>query len=473
MLFRRLALALLVILFAVNVYRAATQAIAVDEAFAWQKMLSGSWRVMFNSFDACHHFLYTYLSWVSIHLFGVSAFTLRVPALLAGALYFAAVYRISLWLFGASWRLLLAMAALSLNPYILDFLSAARGYGLALACLLWALFETCRAVSTPAAHLVRAALWLSFSVASNLTFLFPSLALVTVTLAASPAARRAGLRYLAAFAVPAGALIAFPLSHAKRDNFYYGSTKFEDTWNSLAQGSLLYPPPAFLPAAWQAHYHAMAAQIVHFMPWIVAALAIPFAFALAGAVRARFQNLNPAPATLLVSGATLAVTAAGLLAAHWMFALVFPIDRTGLYLIPLVTLTALAAAGGPLLPRAFQAALVLAVVLFAAAFHTTYYRDWPYCRALKPMLAMAAADRPGGATVRLGGSFVFEPPLNFYRETQHLAWYAPVVRADPDAPADFYFLFDEDLGVVSRNHLRVLFQDPVSLATLAAPENGP
>ena len=469
MLFRRVALALLALLLAVNVYRAATQAIAIDEAFAWQKMLAGSWRLMFHTFDACHHFLYTYLSRLSIHLLGVSAFSLRLPALLAGALYFAAVYRISLWLFGSSWRLLLAVAALSLNPYILDFLSAARGYGLAMACLLWALYETLRAVSSSPAHLPRAALWLSFSVASNLTFLFPSLALVTVTLAASAVARRLALRYLAAFLVPAAALIALPLSHAQRDNFYYGSTKFEDTWNSLAQGSLLYPPPAFLPQAWQAPYHALVAQIVHVMPWTLAVLAIPFAFAFLRAARARFQNLDPASVTLLLSASTLAVTVAGLLTAHWLFALVFPIDRTGLYLIPLVTLTALAAAAGPFLPRAFQAALVVFVVLFAAAFHTTYYRDWPYCRSLKQMLSLAAAARPAGAVVHLGGSFVFEPSLNFYRETQHLAWYAPVLRADPDARADFYFLFDEDLAVIPRNHLRVLYQDPISLATLAAP----
>ncbi len=469
MLSRRLALALLALLLAVNVYRAATQAIAVDEAFAWQKMLSGSWRAMFDTFDACHHFLYTYLSWISIHLLGVSAFSLRLPALLAGALYFAAVYRLSLWLFGSSWRLLLAVAALSLNPYILDFLSAARGYGLAMACLLWALYETLRAVSSPPAHLPRAALWLSFGVASNLTFLFPSLALVTVTLTASPLARRAALRYLAAFLLPAAALIALPLSHARRDSFYYGSTKFEDTWNTLAQGSLLCSQPAFLPPTWQAPYHSLVAQIVHLMPWTIAALALPFAYALFAAARARFQNLDRASATLLLSASTLAVTVGGLLAAHWIFALLYPMDRTGLYLIPLVTLTALAAAAGPLLPRAFQAAVVLFIVLFAAAFHTTYYRDWPYCRPLKQMLSLAAASRPAGAIVHLGGSFVFEPPLNFYRETQHLAWYAPVVRADPNAPADFYFLFDEDLAVIPRHRLRVLFQDPVSLATLAAP----
>ena len=469
MLYRRVALSFLAFLAAVNVYRAATQAIAVDEAFAWQKMLNGSWRLMFLTFDACHHFLYTYLSWLSIHALGVSAFSLRLPALLAGVLYFAAVYRVSLWLFGSSWRLLLAVAALSLNPYILDFLSAARGYGLAMACLLWAFHETFQAFSSAPARLLRAALWLSFGVASNLTFLFPSLALVTVTLAASPLARRMAFRYLAAFLIPAAALIAVPLSHAKRDNFYYGSTKFEDTWNSLAEGSLLYPAPAILPPAWQSPYHSLVAQIVHFMPWVVAALGIPFAFALFRAARARFQNPDSANLALLLSASTLAVTVAGLLAAHWIFALVFPMDRTGIYLIPLVTLSALAAAAGPLWPRAFQAALLLFLALFAAGFHTTYYRDWPYCRSLKQMLALAAAARPIGATVRLGGSFVFEPSLNFYRQTKHLSWYSPVLRADPNAPADFYFFFDEDLAVIPRNHLRVLFQDSVSSAALAAP----
>src|SRR5579863_4417692 len=60
---------------------------------------------------------------------------------------------------------------------------------------------------------------------------------------------------------------------------------------------------------------------------------------------------------LLLASSTLAIIVTGLLAAHWRFALLYPMDRTGLHLIPLVPL--------------------------AAAFHTTYYRDWPYCRSLK------------------------------------------------------------------------------------------
>ncbi|RPI15062.1 MAG: hypothetical protein EHM65_04290, partial [Acidobacteriales bacterium] len=122
--YRRAAIILLIVVFSVNVFRAWTQSITADEAFTHGLFLGGFWDALFNSFDACHHVLHTILCKLSISLFGLSEFTLRIPSLLGGVLYLLAAFRLSRHLFGEGPLFLLSTGLLSLNPLILDMLSA-------------------------------------------------------------------------------------------------------------------------------------------------------------------------------------------------------------------------------------------------------------------------------------------------------------------------------------------------------------
>lgn len=83
-----------------------------------------------------------------------------------------------------------AVAALSLNPFVLDLLSAARGYGPALA----------------------------FSVSANLTFLFPNAALALLFASMLKVKRAPPKPVLLQFClpglVPAAAILAWPLRTA-------------------------------------------------------------------------------------------------------------------------------------------------------------------------------------------------------------------------------------------------------------------
>src|ERR1043166_2746556 len=98
----RLAVVFLVSLFAVNVYRALTQAVVCDEAFSYRLFLSRKPRLLFTTFDANYHVLHTWLTYASVKALGISAITLRIPSLAACILYFTAVYRISRRWFGTT-----------------------------------------------------------------------------------------------------------------------------------------------------------------------------------------------------------------------------------------------------------------------------------------------------------------------------------------------------------------------------------
>jgi hypothetical protein len=141
---RYVALALLAALVAANCYRAATQSLTHDEALTWGLYLAGPAARIFDFYDPNHHFLGTLLEKFITSVFGFSELALRLPSLAAGALYFLVACRLSVFLFGEGLLFLLTVAVLSAHPLVLDFLVAARGYGLALALFLWGLFELLR-----------------------------------------------------------------------------------------------------------------------------------------------------------------------------------------------------------------------------------------------------------------------------------------------------------------------------------------
>jgi len=72
-------------------------------------------------------------------------------------------------------------------------------------------------------------------------------------------------------------------------------------------------------------------------------------------------------------------------------------------------------------------------------------------------------------SIRVGGSWVFEPTLNFYRVTNHYDAWQPSVRQKSTDAADFYVLTNTDRDVVKTLNLRVLLDDPVSKSILAVP----
>ncbi len=112
---------LLALIFVVNVYRAATQSITHDEAYTYLLFVSGTWSEVFSVYTANHHILHTFLVKLSIDTFGLSELTMRIPSLLGGLLYLVTSYRLVSLLFDRFGPRLLALALLTLNPYVAHF----------------------------------------------------------------------------------------------------------------------------------------------------------------------------------------------------------------------------------------------------------------------------------------------------------------------------------------------------------------
>jgi hypothetical protein len=514
--FRAAALVLLAALSATNFYRAATQSMVHDEALTWDLYLAGPASAIFQFYSPNHHFLATILFRISTTFFGNSELAMRLPAVLAGAWFFWTVFQLCGLVFGEGWWFLLGCAVLTLNPILLDFLVAARGYGLAMAGLFWALFQMLawfqesgfngRSHAIPEQQLRKrfwkAALGCSIAVAANLTLLFPAAVLavafcvlvlrsrenaapaVAPVPPASSKTRKKGKKprpeaarqqtssyaLLLHFVVPVIALaiaflLAAPIDLARSQDFYAGTATAKESLRNLVDVSFAYGP---------------SDGALHGIEQIWSKLALIFlpVMALAGlfivSLTARPWRSMVALATWLAS-LTVVGSAILLLAVHLLTGLPYPVDRTGIYFVPLASLAALGLArmltetSGLRRWTGIATAIVLGsfALEFAAQWNVNSFLVWRYDADTKRIFEMLQAAPKPASPIRLGVSWQLEPSLNYYRESRKATWMATVERDGFDGVRQFYAALAQDQNTPPWPKLKQIYKGRISGTALA------
>jgi len=166
-------------LFAVTAYRASNLSMTHDESGTYMFFIQenvmdyfhqkGLWR------SANNHLLNTMGMQMSVDTFGQSDLTVRLPNVLACLLYLMSLLGIIKLCF-KRWEVqVLAFALLALNPFLNDFFSLARGYGMSVGFQLFALYQFISFFKKQKSiHLVLAYLGLglaSLSLFTNLLFI--------------------------------------------------------------------------------------------------------------------------------------------------------------------------------------------------------------------------------------------------------------------------------------------------------------
>ncbi len=461
-------MALLAVIAVANVYRAATLSIVCDEAFTWAGFLSQPVEKLITTFDAGHHVLHTYLCRISLALFGLSEFAIRIPSLLGGFLYLTAVYRICRRVFQRSRLFLLAVACLTLSPYIQDYMSMARGYGLALALTFLGIDFLIRALQGEGRAFAPAGVCFGLSVAANLTFATPNAALSLAAAALLP--RHRFTEWLDHFAIP-GIVSAFvplvlPLSHVEKDSFYVGAKTLFESLQSLTL--------AWLVPNWDG---------MTLLPWsafdLVAATALPgllLIILVAAVGELRSSSGRPVTASgllLSITGCGMALCVALLIAAHYFAGLLYPINRTALYLVPILTLAGLAA-----IDRArfsFAAAGVVLAALCATQYaiqsKTSHYSDARPHAGTERMVQVIRDRRRGdsGKMFRAAVDWTLLPGMKFYKAKYRMDWFEPEDRREIKGPVDYAALIPPEAAAAKELGFQTVYRDSISEAVLAIP----
>jgi hypothetical protein len=421
-------------LVAVSLYRAVTQSVTPGEAWNYNHYIAPPWAEAFSRSDINNHVLNTLLVRISTARLHVTELVLRLPALLAGVLYLWVVYRMARRWFGGGVAFLAMIGLLTLNPLVIDALSEARGYGMALACWMWALeliLESLESFSAQKLNL--SAMCLGLSVVASLAFLAPAIALLAVWLLWSRGRVPVLIAFLTAFV-----LLVIPLNHAEWKTLAVGATSLRQTVNELTALSLGTSLKVF----------GAAARV---------ALALLTLFGLAAAVRHwRRQD----GALVAFTGTTLALTLVFLMAAHTWLHTPFP-QQGAIYLIPLTVLPVTAAILKGKNKTAQIAYLTLSGLLLARYLSEFPIGEYAAGREFAGGRAMVKTlrEKVGRGSARIGVSPSVEPIMNYYR-TRYRQGNWQLTEFQPLAgPYDYYVLTSAEAALIEQRHLHIVYRD--------------
>jgi hypothetical protein len=511
-LWRVLAWCVLAFAFGITVYRAKTQAIAHDEATTYTYFLDGGvYHVL--SYNPANHVLFTILAKPFVWVLGVTEFTLRTPSLFGAAAYLIATCLLCARLFGDGLLLPVSVALLCLNPQILDFLPAARGYCLGLACLAIAMYILTRLLDRGDFALAdknwrwgcaMASVFLALSVAASFTNIVPAACLTlsfsVVALGGFSGFKKLGdprLRVLAQYlifpGVATGVGILWPfLIQARPAHVEINMGGAADALHNTFNASFLYKWTddvhsslgAIPPAAGSWPQRISDAGVYFLLPLLFCFVALGVLIASRGAAGVRTkQNAQCS----LYTGAAIACVACIFLL-HVAAGINYPFSRYCLFLIPLFTIGVLLS-GREIharAPRVYLKAAGLAIVAmvlfdYALSIQTYYFRYNAYDEISRDIFEAIAKDAEPRdlKNVRVGGTWWYEPEINFYRRRYKAEWLLPYDIKDrsyfwetPNSltPPDYdYFVFipASDPVLTSRS-FRTIFHDDKTKVTIIA-----
>jgi hypothetical protein len=486
-------LLLLAALFAIvwAVARACLQSITMDEAQTYLFFVAPPqiWYPFPNN-----HVLNTLLIWMTTHVFGTSAITVRMPALLGGALYIVTCYFLCRKITNRFSLQFPLFICLTFNPLIFDFMVAARGYSLADAFLLagiaipvWYTVNAGRSLQQ-SCLLASVALGLSFS--ANFSFAFVDFAAwLAVMIWASTVtdhrdlksiARVIGLCTLPGLCV-ALLICGYPLAHWKRSELWWGAHSLGEMTRSLVDSSLYQPDPKYLAAG---VYEALNRLKPLLLPLLgILCLCRLAAVGLDGSwlryLRAAWQGRL---------AAALGGIAALSVLMHWLAFhfdnLPLPMGRTGIYLVPLCTLVAGIIAAAPArsvisrwLGRGIITAFFCVAFYFLLCLRLTYFKEYEWNADVKDVYSVLARLNHSYGVTDVGiTNPLYLDSLNFYRVLSKRETFPAFAGTLPDLPVTkpVYVLHGGHEGpFIEKGRLVIVYRGKSTEVVVAVPPGGP
>lgn len=414
--------------------------------------------------NANNHLLNTWGWQQSVRLFGISEFAIRTPNLLAHLLYLLCTLALAWKTSRQFWLTLAGFALLNINPYLLDFFSLARGYGLYVGIcmssvyLLFIYLENQRPATLLGSYLLAAlAVMANFVALNYLLSLWATVFFMSLFRpfkdSAKPAFQwreqlRTNLIPLSISLILA-VLLYRPIQFLQGGGeFTFGAERFAQSFQSLVQDSL-----------YSVNYFGKNTLWIFGLLYALAIFAALFdafrlllpagnRFALADAPVWRRQYLA---AAFLFIGSCLIM-----IAQHYILGSNYLQNRKALLFIPLSALLfffLLHSLQQAFSDNRFNIALAFIALFIVYHFFRTanfqYTREWWYDQNTREMVEyMDARIPPARDSVQLGVNWVFQPSTLFYLQTKQIeAIIPPAIGGEihADGRYDFYYVFDGDI----------------------------
>lgn len=436
---------LALLLLTYTIVRAFVLSMTADEAFSYVEYVRPGivYPTEFNFMSANYHLLNVWGMWICDHLFGSSEGSLRIPNLVGHIFFLYFTLRFSL----RSSNSVLAVAAfllLNLHPYLLDFFSLARGYGLAIGLMSGGIFHALQfidAPNRPVRSLRRAIVFFSLALMASfmLTYVFvwSSLLLGIAVLTGKIGRRKKILLLLkmSGIALFAIVLVVPIILHMKgAEALHWGSYSMSEMLQSLVQG-MLYRTETYGP------------DVVREPPqWIVYVLLGVGVLALVLMIfgRTKQHKLRIGFLFLLLGLAVLATYVQ-----HEKFGMMCPRRRTALYFVVLLLYLLITMADA--LPKKFFTGTVFIWLLLVPVLPHFFSKinfwkccEWEFCAQTKDMMCWLKDHHPPlndqRPVVMLGLENPHHHTVLYYIDRLDMHWLRTRMRLndEPYKPVDYY-----------------------------------
>ncbi len=478
--------------FAWAVARACVQAVTGDEAqdylFYASRNDPGHWNPAANN-----HMLNSMAERMFASIFGLSPLTVRLPSLIGAALYIYVIYRLCLAI-SQEWKVRIPVfVCLVYNPFLFDFYVAARGYGIANAFLMSAI------AASAAWHLYReefsgggsreliaatalssACLGLSFT--ANFSLALTGMTAMVLLLAWALRAKSAAPWKLLLAAVIPGMVVVLLIPSWTLLHFHEaivaGTTSFREMLMSLVDSSRYRPSPYLInPLLWP----VFANLLYTYLFPVVGALALLQLFWILKDRAWRRSRHSMWLCTLGLIVISTAVLAAGEHRLLYRFAhVLMPVSRTGLFLIPLVTLAVGIAAAIPPLSSgarwsrmALLASLCVTSLYFFGCMRLTYFKEWDYQQDLKEAYKVLACYNHEKNVQDIEATWEYHGGLLLARLMSGRETFGPFSSSTPLSAGHQMYVLERtfDRAFVIQEGLKIVYEAPNSgLEVAVRPE---
>ncbi len=444
-------------------YRAVVLAITHDEAYTHIMCVPLSlWDVITyeNNYNANNHILNTLLMKLSIAAFGNAEWALRLPNIFGHFLYVFFSVRIVKSTFSWTYLGLLAMILLNFNPYLIDFFSVARGYGLAMGMMLSSVYFLLSYLKNKELKYWITSLLFGFlAVWSNFIYLLYFVTLVAIYAVVElerywrsnqdfKMLTRGQIPSVLATLFIASVIITPFIKLRELKEFRYGgsSSFFHDTYTVLLDYCL-----------YSNRYFGAGTDEFFLVSILILLVSSSLLIIFCHLKSKELMMQNPSVLFLLFGLFLMFIS----IVQHHLLGAAYLTDRRAIIFLPFAGLVL---CGGLLYlekyAKVVSISLGMAIIIFSS-FHFIYniktydtIRQWSFDRDTKEILSIMKreATAMNKSTVKLEVDFLMKNSFNFYQRTREIDWLQRMqyqTNKVQGEGADFYYIFDKERPIIT------------------------
>ncbi len=432
-----------------------------DEAFSYNNIVGGRFMdiVSYKFTTANNHMLNSILMKWTEYIFGNSEWSLRLPNTLGHILYLFFSFKL-LKRLNVSFLILPFFVLLNANPYLLDFFSLARGYGLSIGLLMSSLyFFYCYIDKHEIRNYKYALLFMTLSVFSSFVIIYVFIGLIlsyNIMLFLKDGSQLFKLKTLwklnqySFISIGITLLVLFEpirkLTKAKQ-LYFGGETSFVHDTLGFLIGSLL-------------HYGNYPNSVNNYVFYsFVTLIIIAFLIVVFNVLKKR---KSATVSFIIVLSVLLFTVFATTTFNHYLLGSKYIIQRTALFLYPVIVLCLIF--GLVYFYQTKKGKYISILLSFSLAFlfiqHTVKcfnsysYFDWDADCNSKNVMEALALEHQTKDKATMGAHPFFAPTANYYKAKYKLDWLSPVSRAGIDTTKHYDYIFGQLQDIENFKHYK-------------------